>query len=101
MARGDLIALNQSHPAHMGNNANLNAASGEQSFGNMLFDALNEVNDLQNNAQDLATIASINPSAVDAHDVSIASAKATMALNLTKNVVDRVIQAYREITTLR
>jgi flagellar hook-basal body complex protein FliE len=38
---------------------------------------------------------------VDTHDVTIAAAKANLSLSITKNVVDRVIQGYREISTLR
>lgn len=78
-------------------------ASGSQNgtFASMLLDGLNSVNDQQQTADQLSVQAVVDPDSVDAHDVSIAAAKANLSLNITKSVVDRAIQAYREIQNVR
>lgn len=66
------------------------------SFGQMLRDALKQVNDLQSQADDLAqklATGEIN----DVHTVMIASEKATLALELTVQIRNKVIEAYQEI----
>lgn len=70
-------------------------------FGNMLMESIQEVNAMQHEAADLSVTAALDPDAVDAHDVTIATAKAELALNITKNVTDRVIQGYKDIINLR
>jgi flagellar hook-basal body complex protein FliE len=35
----------------------------------------------------------LNPDSVDAHDVSVAAAKAQMSLNITKSVVERAVKS--------
>jgi flagellar hook-basal body complex protein FliE len=42
-----------------------------------------------------------DPDSVDVHDVTISLAEANMALNITKAVLDRVVRAYRDITSAR
>jgi len=64
-------------------------------------DSLNSVNSMQQTSEALSIQAVIDPESVNAHDVTIAAAKASMSLSITKNVVDRVIQAYREIQSVR
>ena len=64
-------------------------------------DGLGQVNRLEQDAQQLSIQAVTNPDSVDVHDVTIAAAKAELALSITKNVVDRVIQAYKEIQNVR
>ena len=100
-AHGDQFSLLRTHSSHF-------AAPGDdarqletEGFGNMLMSSLKEVNSLQNQAADLSVTAALNPDKVDAHDVTIATAKAELALNLTKNVVDRVVQGYKDIINLR
>lgn len=72
-----------------------------QDFNRMLFDSLNEVNGYQQEHENLSVQSIINPDSVDPHDVTLAAAKANLSLSITKSVVDRVLQAYREITNLR
>ena len=70
-------------------------------FASLLFDSLNSVNDQQQTADQLAVQAVVDPESVNSHDVSVAAAKANLSLSITKSVVDRVIQAYREIQNVR
>lgn len=72
-----------------------------ESFSDMLFGSLNQVSALELEHSNLAVRAMVAPEEVDPHDVTIAAAQANLALSITRNVVDRVIQAYRDITNLR
>lgn len=67
------------------------------SFADTLGEALNEVNDMQLNAdkaiQDLVTGESKN-----IHEAMIALSKAELAFKLTMQVRDKVLEAYKEIT---
>ena len=76
-------------------------AASTQSFGSLLLDSLNSVNAMQQTSEALSVQSIVDPESVNTHDVTIAAAKASMSLSITKNVVDRVIQAYREIQNLR
>ena len=71
------------------------------SFGEMVIDALNGVNDLAQESTALTEQYIINPDSVDVHDVTIAMSKANLAITLTKSVVDNAIKAYREIINIR
>jgi flagellar hook-basal body complex protein FliE len=42
-----------------------------------------------------------DPNSVDVHDVTLAAAEASMSLNLAKTVVERAVQAYRDIINMR
>lgn len=100
MVKGDLIGLQTSHPKHIGADARASADL-PKSFGQLLFDSLNEVSDRQNAASDLAVQSIADPESVSPHDVTIAMAEANMSLSIAKNVMDRVIQGYRDLTNLR
>lgn len=99
-ARGDFFTLKATHPSHI-RDRTVEPPEGQKSFGQMLFDSLREVNDEQQFAHDISVQAVTDPNSVEAHDVTIALAKANLSLSISKNVIDRVIQAYRDITTLR
>jgi flagellar hook-basal body complex protein FliE len=66
-----------------------------------LIGSLNDVNAQQMSHEQLSIQAIVDPDSVEPHDLTIAAAKASTSLSITKNVVDRVIQAYRDITNLR
>jgi len=66
------------------------------SFGQMLRDALKQVNDLQAEADNLAQKLATGEIS-DVHTVMIASEKATLALELTVQIRNKVIEAYQEI----
>lgn len=102
-ATGNIIELARTNPRHLaGQSFGPAPPSGAaQSFGSMLLDSINSVNQMQQTSEALSVQAVTDPESVNAHDVTIAAAKASMSLNITKNVVDRVIQAYREIQNVR
>ncbi|MFP4509589.1 MAG: flagellar hook-basal body complex protein FliE [Spirochaetota bacterium] len=100
--RGNDVLLARTRAGHFaGPGEPVDAASGEQAFGMMLLDSLDEVSRLEQTHTDLSVQAVIDPDSVHPHDVTIAANQASLALNLTRNVIDRVIQGYREISNLR
>ena len=100
--RGDQFELRRTDSRHFaGRNDSRQPAPTEFGFREALVDSLEEVNAHQARHEQLSIQAVTSPESVDPHDLTIAAAQANLSLNITKNVVDRVIQAYREITNLR
>ena len=96
---GDVFTLKTTSSRHIGGGAAEKA--GAKDFGALLMDSMNDVNQKQVDYASLSQKAIIDPSSVDPHDITIAGAEANLSLNIAKNVLDRVIRAYRDITTLR
>ncbi len=72
------------------------AATGAPSFADTLSTAFNNVNKLQNSATDAATsfaLGQVN----DIHSVMIAQQKATVALDLTTEIRNNVVNAYQDV----
>ena len=71
-----------------------------KSFGQILTDALGDVNKLQQNASQ----ASMNLASGKIQDVSevvIASEKATVALQLTLQIRNKIVEAYQEVMRMQ
>lgn len=102
VARGDIFQLARTDGRHFaGKHDPIGVDMVETGFRDSLMDSLNDVNNLQRQHEELSVQAVVNPESVDAHDLTIAAAQANLSLNITKNIIDRVIQAYRDITNLR
>lgn len=72
----------------------------EKSFGEFLSDALNNVNKMQNEASQ----ASLNLAAgkvEDIAEVTIAGEKAAVALQLTMQVRNKIVDAYQEVMRMQ
>ena len=70
-------------------------------FDTSLLQALDKVSGAQMRASAMAKEAIIDPDSVDAHDISIAQAEATMSLNITRNVLNRLVQGWRDLINTR
>lgn len=70
-------------------------------FQDALMTAMEGINGDQIKATDLYQKMITDPNSVDAHDVTLAGAQAQMSLNLAKNVIERGLQAYRDIINMR
>ncbi len=70
------------------------------SFGDMLGGALSNVNTLQNDAAQQATSFALGK-ATDIHDVMISAQKASVALNLTAALRNKVIDAYQSVMSMQ
>lgn len=68
----------------------------QTSFANTLKDAISSVNEQQIKSDQLTTKL-VNGEDVDLHEVMIAAQKASISLNATIEVRNKVIEAYQEI----
>ncbi len=100
---GHKIGLNLTNTKHLTGNLERNQPEdpSETGFANAMLKALNGANSLQQESTSLTQQMLIDPDSVDSHDVTIAMAKANMAVSMTKSVVDGAIKAYKEIISLR
>lgn len=76
------------------------AADGEKTFGQFLTDALNDVSELQKTSNK----ASVDLAAGRVEDVSqvmIATEKASVALQLTMQVRNKIVDAYQEVMRMQ
>ncbi|NLM46513.1 MAG: flagellar hook-basal body complex protein FliE [Firmicutes bacterium] len=74
--------------------------AGDGDFAHMLKDALNGVNKLQVKA-DEAALQLANGQAEDVHQVMIAVEQAMLAMQLTVQIRNKVIEAYQEIARMQ
>jgi|GEM_PF-6548858 len=66
---------------------------------NIVFAALEKVNSLQNDVSWLEKKFVTEPDSINAHDITIAMAKADSALELAHEVIDRIITSWEKITS--
>jgi flagellar hook-basal body complex protein FliE len=71
------------------------------SFEDTMLRALDGVSGAQQFSSSLAQQGITDPDSVDVHDITIAQAKASMALNITRNVLSRVVQGWRDLINAR
>lgn len=69
-------------------------------FGAVLTDAINNVNGLQQNANDLRTSFDMGDHSVSIGDVMIASQKSSLAFDATVQVRNKFVDAYKEIMSM-
>jgi len=75
--------------------------TGAGTFEHAMLQALDKVSGVQQHVSELEKEAIINPDSVDIHDITIAQAEASMALNITRNVLNRLVQGWRDIINTR
>lgn len=81
--------------------ASITPAENSKSFQDYLIEAVNTVNNQQNEVSNIQERLITDPDSVDVHDVTIAMSKARMSLNLAQTVIDRLVTDWNEITTTR
>ena len=80
--------------------APLQEAKETPAFGDLLSQAVNKVNDLQKNSNDLATKYQQGIEGVDITDVMIASQKASVSFQSMLQVRNKVVEAYRDVMNM-
>jgi flagellar hook-basal body complex protein FliE len=70
-------------------------------FEDTMLKALDKVSAYQQVSSNLAQKAITDPGSVDIHDITIAQAEAGMALNITRSVLNRIVQGWRDIINTR
>ncbi|UCB46289.1 MAG: flagellar hook-basal body complex protein FliE [Spirochaetota bacterium] len=100
--QGDIVPLTATNKMHFGfKKVERKPDEFISEFGKALQDAFYRVNDLQLESDRLTTALAVRPDSVDIHDVTIAAEQARLSLLFTKSIVDRITQAYRELSNLR
>jgi len=70
-------------------------------FEQAMLQALDKVSGADQFTKQLEKQAIIDPDSVDIHDITIAQAEASMALNITRNVLSRMVQGWRDLINTR
>jgi len=99
--KGFNVNLITSDERHFGNNNIKNEPDRLLgSFADVLKNMFSNANELQHNADNMLYQFVANPDQVDIHDVTIALSKAEDSILFLKSVTEKVISAYRNITTM-
>ena len=104
LPKGDRLAINRLDPRHFAGSATDRAATegtNPKAFENAMLKALDGVNAMQVESSNATELMMTDPEAIDVHDVTIAMAKANMSLNITRTVLSRVVQAWRDLINTR
>ena len=101
MVTGDTVHITRTHEKHILALGESPVSEETGSFSEVLKGALKDVNAVQQESTALAQTLLTDPDSVDVHDVTIAMAKANMAIQITKQVLDGAIKAYNEIINVR
>jgi len=70
-------------------------------FEDAMLQALDKVSGAQKNASDMQKQSIINPDSIDIHDITIAQAEASMSLSITRNILSRLVQGWRDLINTR
>jgi len=70
-------------------------------FSEAMLGALDKVSSYQQFASSMSQTALIDPDSVNVEDVSIAMAQASVSLNITRNVLSRLVQSWRDLINTR
>jgi flagellar hook-basal body complex protein FliE len=93
--------LVMTNPKHMTGFSPAEAGKPGGNFADVMLRALDKVSADQRLAGNLIQTAISDPGAVDAHDITIAQAKAAMSLNISRTILNRVVQGWKDIINTR
>ncbi|MBN2875847.1 MAG: flagellar hook-basal body complex protein FliE [Spirochaetales bacterium] len=100
---GEKLKLSRADPRHFAAGGGTPPLGEEKpaSFEQAMLNAMDGVNAMQLDSSNAIEAMMTDPDSVDAHDVTIAMAKASMSLNITRTVLDRVVRAWKDIINTR
>jgi flagellar hook-basal body complex protein FliE len=126
LVQGDKVSMKITHPKHMvpkngpytvgggavvagrggavselGNKTGAESALRSGAFEDVMLRALDAVSAEKQAADNLIQQAIVDPESVDSHDITIAQAKANMSLNITRTILNRIVQGWRDIINTR
>ena len=85
---------------NLGNGLQVDSATKVPSFGDLMTQAVNKVNEVQKTSSNMADAYERGVAGVDITDVMIASQKASVAFQATVQVRNKLIDAYRDIMNM-
>jgi len=106
----DQVSMVRTHPQHMApmespyalnKKATAEGTARSGSFQQAMLKALDGVSGAHQRASMLEQEAILNPDLVDVHDVTIAQAEASMAFNITRTILSRMVQGWRDLINTR
>jgi flagellar hook-basal body complex protein FliE len=100
---GDLASLSVTNAMHFDLNGSIagDEESDSMGFEDAMLKAMDEVNGLQQESSALSQAMITDPDSVDAHDVTIAMAKANLSLNIAKTVLNRIVTSWKDVINTR
>jgi flagellar hook-basal body complex protein FliE len=101
VSRAEDFAVIGRNISSLGEKTGAEGAIRSGTFEDTMLQALDKVSAYQQTSSDLAQKAITDPGSVDIHDITIAQAEAGMALNITRNVLNRIVQGWRDIINTR
>jgi len=87
--------------AELGNTIGAANATKDSTFSDAMLNALDKVNAYQRYNEELMQQAIIDPDSVNVEDISMAEAQARMSLDTTARILNRVVQAWKDIINTR
>ena len=87
--------------AGLDSKAAVSSVDDPSSFGNAMLKALDGVNADQQKSNDLVEQMLVDPDSVDAHEITIGMAEASLSLNLAKTLLSRVVTAWKDVINTR
>ena len=96
-----MLSVSGSSLNELGDKTGAEAVLRSGSFENAMLQALDSVNQDQNESTDMMQTMVVDPDAVDVHDVTISMAKAYLSLNITRTVLDRIVTGWKDIINTR
>jgi flagellar hook-basal body complex protein FliE len=97
---GDFEAIGR-NISSLGEKIGAGAVIRSGTFEDTMLKALDKVSAYQQISSNLAQKAITDPGSVDVQDITIAQAEASMSLNITRNVLNRIVQGWRDIINTR
>ena len=70
-------------------------------FSELVLKALDKVSDSQMHSENLYQQSIIAPDSVNIEDLTMAEARASMSLNITRTILNRIVQAWKDIINIR
>lgn len=70
-------------------------------FSEAMLKALDKVSGYQKHTENLVQQAIIDPESVNVEDIAMAEAEANMSLNITRIILNRIVQAWKDIINTR
>ncbi|MGL5956064.1 MAG: flagellar hook-basal body complex protein FliE [Brevinema sp.] len=95
------LSMTQLDPRHINKNQTGDSKGIEQNFAEVFFNAVNQINNQQTEADQLQQAAITAPDSVNVADILIATEKARLSVGMLKSVTERATRAYTEIMNIR
>jgi flagellar hook-basal body complex protein FliE len=86
---------------HLERTIGARSVTGAGTFQDAMLQALDRVSGTQQYASRLSQEALVNPHLVDVHDLTIAMGQAEMSLDITRNILNRMVQSWRDLINTR